>query len=112
MHYLLLNAAAPELGIDVPKTIEVWRHGSVVRSWLLDLLARALAEDPKLEKIAGYAEDSGEGRWTVNDAVFSWWNGQRPMYRYGPDLRSRTCSPTTPTISTDPLTCSAKSMAT
>jgi 6-phosphogluconate dehydrogenase len=58
-----------ELDIDVPKTIDVWRHGSVVRSWLLDLLARALQQDPRLESIEGYAEDSGEGRWTVQEAV-------------------------------------------
>ena len=58
-----------ELDIDVPKTIEVWRHGSVVRSWLLDLLARALSQDPDLSSIEGYAEDSGEGRWTVQEAI-------------------------------------------
>jgi 6-phosphogluconate dehydrogenase len=61
--------AASELGVDMGKAIEVWRHGSVVRSWLLDLLAKALAEDPQLASIRGYAEDSGEGRWTVQEAV-------------------------------------------
>ena len=65
--YELLGAS--ELGIDVERAVEVWRHGSVVRSWLLDLLAKALAEDPKLASIKGWAEDSGEGRWTVNEAV-------------------------------------------
>ena len=65
--YELLRAA--ELGIDVERAIEVWRHGSVVRSWLLDLLAKALAEDPGLAGIKGWAEDSGEGRWTVQEAV-------------------------------------------
>ena len=65
--YELLRAS--ELGIDVERAIEVWRHGSVVRSWLLDLLARALAEDPQLAGIKGWAEDSGEGRWTVQEAV-------------------------------------------
>jgi 6-phosphogluconate dehydrogenase len=65
--YELLRAA--ELGIDVERAVEVWRHGSVVRSWLLDLLAKALAEDPKLAGIKGWAEDSGEGRWTVQEAV-------------------------------------------
>lgn len=65
--YELLGAS--ELGIDVERAVEVWRHGSVVRSWLLDLLAKALAEDPKLSSIKGWAEDSGEGRWTVNEAV-------------------------------------------
>ena len=61
--------AATELDIDVPATFAAWRNGSVVRSWLLDLMVRALAEDPSLEKVRGYAEDSGEGRWTVNEAV-------------------------------------------
>ena len=65
--YELLRAS--ELGIDVEKAVELWRHGSVVRSWLLDLLAKALAEDPELRSIKGWAEDSGEGRWTVQEAV-------------------------------------------
>ena len=65
--YELLGAS--ELGIDVEKAIEVWRHGSVVRSWLLDLLAKALKEDPKLAGIKGWAADSGEGRWTVQESV-------------------------------------------
>jgi 6-phosphogluconate dehydrogenase len=65
--YELLRAS--ELGIDVERAIECWRNGSVVRSWLLDLLARALAEDPQLAGIKGWAEDSGEGRWTVQEAV-------------------------------------------
>ncbi len=65
--YEMLGAS--ELGIDVERAIEVWRHGSVVRSWLLDLLAKALTEDPKLASIKGWAEDSGEGRWTVQEAV-------------------------------------------
>jgi 6-phosphogluconate dehydrogenase len=61
--------AASELGIDVPGAVEAWRHGTVIRSWLLDLLARALEEDPGLEKLKGWADDSGEGRWTVEEAV-------------------------------------------
>jgi 6-phosphogluconate dehydrogenase len=61
--------AASELGIDVPAAVEAWRHGTVIRSWLLDLLARALEEDPGLTLLQGYAEDSGEGRWTVEEAV-------------------------------------------
>lgn len=65
--YELLSASDHD--IDVPATLEVWRHGSVVRSWLLDLLAEAVAEDPGLEDVRGYAEDSGEGRWTVQDAI-------------------------------------------
>jgi 6-phosphogluconate dehydrogenase len=54
---------------DLRQVAEVWRHGSVVRSWLLDLAARAFAEDPTLEKIAGYVDDTGEGRWTVQAAI-------------------------------------------
>ncbi len=61
--------AASELGIDCPGVLETWRHGSVVRSWLLDLLASSLVTDPDLSAIRGYAEDSGEGRWTVNEGV-------------------------------------------
>ena len=61
--------AASELGIDVPTALECWRHGSVVRSWLLDLLAKALREDPGLAGIRGFVEDSGEGRWTIQEAV-------------------------------------------
>jgi len=48
---------------------ELWRHGSVVSSWLLDLLAGQLADNPKLEQFAGHVADSGEGRWTVQSAV-------------------------------------------
>jgi 6-phosphogluconate dehydrogenase len=62
---------ASEFDLDLGAVAEMWRHGSVVRSWLLDLLARALAEDPGLEGIRGYVEDSGEGRWTVEEAVNS-----------------------------------------
>ncbi|HEX2028042.1 MAG TPA: decarboxylating 6-phosphogluconate dehydrogenase [Nitriliruptorales bacterium] len=65
--YELLRAT--DLDIDVPAAVEVWRHGSVVRSWLLDLFADALAQDPDLDRVRGYAEDSGEGRWTVQTAV-------------------------------------------
>jgi len=54
---------------DVPGVIASWTQGTVIRSWLLDLLVRALQEDPDLEKITGYAEDSGEGRWTVEAAI-------------------------------------------
>jgi 6-phosphogluconate dehydrogenase len=57
------------LGIDVDGALAAWRHGSVVRSWLLDLLVRALDESPGLEGIAGVAHDSGEGRWTVQEAI-------------------------------------------
>jgi 6-phosphogluconate dehydrogenase len=61
--------AASELDIDVTGAVEAWRHGTVIRSWLLDLLARALEEDPGLTKLKGYADDSGEGRWTVEEAI-------------------------------------------
>jgi 6-phosphogluconate dehydrogenase len=60
---------ASEFDLDLRAVAELWRHGSVVRSWLLDLLARALAEDPDLKSIRGYVEDSGEGRWTVEEAI-------------------------------------------
>src|SRR3989442_1308534 len=60
---------ASEFGVDLHQVAGIWRYGSVVRSWLLDLLVRALDEDPGLEKIRGYVEDSGEGRWTVFEAI-------------------------------------------
>jgi 6-phosphogluconate dehydrogenase len=62
---------ASEFDLDLEAIAELWRHGTVVRSWLLDLLARALKEDPGLEGIRGYVEDSGEGRWTVEQAIES-----------------------------------------
>jgi len=61
--------AASEIDIDLPAALEVWRHGSVVRSWLLDLFAAAVDADPELDSVRGWAEDSGEGRWTVEQAV-------------------------------------------
>ncbi len=64
-----LMQAKKELGLDLPQIAQVWRHGSVVRSWLLDLAASALQADPKLENIEAYVEDSGEGRWTVHEAI-------------------------------------------
>jgi 6-phosphogluconate dehydrogenase len=60
---------ASEFDLDLGAIAELWRHGSVVRSWLLDLLARALKADPDLKEIRGYVEDSGEGRWTVEQAI-------------------------------------------
>jgi 6-phosphogluconate dehydrogenase len=60
---------ASELGIDVPGAVKAWRQGTVIRSWLLDLLDRALDDDPGLEALQGWADDSGEGRWTVQEAV-------------------------------------------
>jgi 6-phosphogluconate dehydrogenase len=61
--------AAVDLVEDVPGVIASWTQGTVIRSWLLDLLVKALQEDPGLDKISGYAEDSGEGRWTVEQAI-------------------------------------------
>jgi 6-phosphogluconate dehydrogenase len=58
-----------ELGLDLHQVAEIWRHGSVVRSWLLDLTANALSEDQTLESIAPHVADSGEGRWTVSEAI-------------------------------------------
>jgi len=55
--------------LDLADVAEVWRRGSVVSSWLLDLTSSALAEDPALSKYSGFVEDSGEGRWTVNAAI-------------------------------------------
>jgi 6-phosphogluconate dehydrogenase len=57
------------LDIDAPGALRAWRQGSVVRSWLLDLFVRALDQRPGLEGIAGVAQDSGEGRWTVQEAI-------------------------------------------
>ncbi|MEJ2852464.1 MULTISPECIES: phosphogluconate dehydrogenase (NAD(+)-dependent, decarboxylating) [unclassified Saccharothrix] len=54
---------------NVPATIKAWQRGTVVRSWLLDLLVRALESDPELDDLRGHVEDSGEGRWTVEEAI-------------------------------------------
>ena len=58
-----------ELKLDLAQIAEIWRHGSVVRSWLLDLTADALQKNPDLEGLEAYVEDSGEGRWTVTEAI-------------------------------------------
>ena len=55
--------------LDLPEIAEVWRRGSVVGSWLLDLTAMALIEDPELSKFTGSVQDSGEGRWTIMAAI-------------------------------------------
>ncbi|NMP22833.1 phosphogluconate dehydrogenase (NAD(+)-dependent, decarboxylating) [Sulfobacillus harzensis] len=60
---------ASDFPIDLPKVAELWNHGSVVRSWLLELLAGAYRENPTLEHVRGYVDDSGEGRWTVFEAI-------------------------------------------
>jgi 6-phosphogluconate dehydrogenase len=54
---------------DVPGIFTAWQRGTVVRSWLLELLVRALKDDPQLADIEGYVEDSGEGRWTIEEAI-------------------------------------------
>lgn len=58
-----------EFGLDLHQIAEIWRHGSVVRSWLLDLTANALSEDQTLADLDGFVPDSGEGRWTVEDSI-------------------------------------------
>lgn len=58
-----------EFGLDLHRVAEIWRNGSVVRSWLLDLTAAALEKNPAMSGIAPYVEDSGEGRWTVAEAI-------------------------------------------
>ena len=55
--------------LDVAQIADLWRHGSVVRSWLLDLAASALAKDADLEKLTGWVDDSGEGRWTLEEGI-------------------------------------------
>lgn len=65
----LMKASPYSEGLDLGKIAHLWNQGSVVRSWLLELLEDALEKDPKLEGIKGYVEDSGEGRWTVEQAV-------------------------------------------
>ena len=61
--------AKEEFGLDLHQISEIWRFGSVVRSWLLDLTANALADDADLSEIKGFVPDSGEGRWTVFEAI-------------------------------------------
>ncbi len=77
IEYGLMNAyaegyellAAEDLIKDTQAVIQAWTNGTVVRSWLQQLLAKALKEDPEFEQITGYTEDSGEGRWTVEEAI-------------------------------------------
>ena len=72
---ILRQAAGPEVPeerrftLDLPDIAEVWRRGSVISSWLLDLSAIAFAEDPELARYSGFVEDSGEGRWTIMAAI-------------------------------------------
>jgi 6-phosphogluconate dehydrogenase len=65
--YAIMEAC--DMDIDSHAALSAWRYGSVVRSWLLDLLVKALEDNPRLVGIRGVAADSGEGRWTVNEAV-------------------------------------------
>ena len=60
---------ASQFNLDLHRIASLWNHGSVVRSWLLELAERAFARDPDLSQIRGYVEDSGEGRWTVLEAI-------------------------------------------
>jgi 6-phosphogluconate dehydrogenase len=66
---LELMHAKEELNLDLPQITEIWRYGSVVRSWLLDLTADALKEDPEMSSLEPYVDDSGEGRWTVQESI-------------------------------------------
>jgi hypothetical protein len=69
----ILYRPEPQVGagcaLNMPDIAEVWRRGSVISSWLLDLGAAALAKDPQLKEFSGYVQDSGEGRWTVEAAI-------------------------------------------
>jgi len=64
-----IMAGKDDFGLDLHQIAEIWQHGSVVRSWLLDLTEKALRENPTLEGIEPYVADSGEGRWTVFEAI-------------------------------------------
>jgi len=64
-----LLRAKEDFGLDMAQISEIWRYGSVVRSWLLDLIAAALEEDSDLEGLEAYVDDSGEGRWTVEASI-------------------------------------------
>lgn len=61
--------AKSEYKLDLARIADLWMHGSVVRSWLLELAAGALKEDPRLEQLKGYVQDSGEGRWMIAEAI-------------------------------------------
>jgi len=65
----LLTASPFAVDLDLQKISHLWNQGSVVRSWLLELAELAFAQDPKLDAIEGYVDDTGEGRWTVSDAI-------------------------------------------
>jgi 6-phosphogluconate dehydrogenase len=67
--YEILHASRDFPELDLRKVAELWQHGSVVRSWLNELAVRAFANDASLENIRGWVADSGEGRWTVAEAI-------------------------------------------
>jgi 6-phosphogluconate dehydrogenase len=69
--FALLESSPYGDGLDYAEVARLWNQGSVIRSWLLELLENAFTEDPTLSGIAGYVEDSGEGRWTVEEAIAS-----------------------------------------
>lgn len=69
--FALLDSSPFSEHLDFEKIAGMWNHGSVIRSWLLELIQAEFRDDPRLERIEGYVEDSGEGRWTVNQAVNS-----------------------------------------
>jgi len=69
--FALLEASPYAKHLDFNKVSHLWNQGSVVRSWLLELLEEAFARDPKLEELSGHVDDSGEGRWTVEEAIAS-----------------------------------------
>ena len=64
----LLNAKS-DFNIDLFKVADIWRFGSVIRSWLLDLIASSLKDDADLNKFSSYVDDSGEGRWTLEESI-------------------------------------------
>ena len=67
--YEILASSKTFPGLDLRQIASLWQHGSVVRSWLNELAVDAFTKDPKLEKLKGYVADSGEGRWTVQEAI-------------------------------------------
>lgn len=67
--FALLNASPYKDHLELEKIARLWNQGSVIRSWLLELLAVALEKDPGLSQLEGYVEDTGEGRWTVEEAI-------------------------------------------
>jgi 6-phosphogluconate dehydrogenase len=64
-----LMQAREEMALDLQQIAAIWQHGSVVRSWLLDLIADALGDPQQMDSLSDYVDDSGEGRWTIHDAI-------------------------------------------